>query len=157
MAGRGPAPKDPAKRARRNKDAIPTTVLPFKAAPQPKLPQPPRWLGAWPAQTRKWWERWGESPQAALFSAVDWDFLVDTALIHAQVWKGDTDKLGELRLRVAKFGATMEDRARLRIQFAQADDADGGKGAPGASSEPTSARERYGDLVVFPGGRASGS
>ena len=30
----------------------------------------------------------------------------------------------ELRLRVAKFGATPEDRARLRIQFAQADEAD---------------------------------
>ena len=33
---------------------------------------------------------------------------------------------GELRLRVAKFGATPEDRARLRITFAVADSAEAG-------------------------------
>jgi hypothetical protein len=32
--------------------------------------------------------------------------------------------LAELRLRVAKMGATSEDRARLRITYAQADEAE---------------------------------
>lgn len=39
-------------------------------------------------------------------------------------WAGDTKLAGELRLRVAKFGATPEDRARLKIQFAAADEAE---------------------------------
>lgn len=68
---------------------------------------------------------WGESAQAELFSSTDWDFLIDTALLHQTLWNyGDLSVLPELRLRVAKFGATLEDRARLRIQFAEADEAD---------------------------------
>jgi hypothetical protein len=41
----------------------------------------------------------------------------------------------------------MEDRARLRMQFAAADEADSKRPAPGAN-----ARARYGDLRVLPGG-----
>jgi hypothetical protein len=37
---------------------------------------------------------------------------------------GDKAVAPELRLRVAKFGATPEDRARLRITFAAADEAE---------------------------------
>lgn len=145
MAGFGPAPKDPRRRARSNSDPIPTTVLRFEPAEQPPLPHPPEWLGAWPAQTRRWWEMWGDSPQAEHLTGTDWDFLMDTAVLHAQVWgEGKVTLLPELRLRVAKFGATMEDRARLRMQFAQADDADA-KRIVVASS-----RERYGDLRSLP-------
>ncbi|RTE50434.1 hypothetical protein EKN07_04170 [Actinobaculum sp. 352] len=65
---------------------------------------------------------WRRSPLAPSFSEMDWAFLLDTALLHQQLWaSGDTRVLPELRLRVAKFGATPEDRARLRVQFAQAD------------------------------------
>jgi hypothetical protein len=65
--------------------------------------------------------------------------LLDTAVIHGLFWRGDVKLAGELRLRIAKHGATQEDRARLRITFAAADVADekrsGGYG---------SARERRG-------------
>lgn len=67
---------------------------------------------------------WGASPLAPEFTANDWSELLDTAVIHSAFWAGDMKLAGELRLRVAKFGATPEDRARLRIQFAQADEAD---------------------------------
>lgn len=67
--------------------------------------------------TLAWWETWRSSPQAQAFTETDWDFLVDTALLHARFWKGDEKVAGELRLRVAKFGATPEDRARLRMQI----------------------------------------
>lgn len=49
MAGVGPAPKDPNKRARRNKDGVPSMVLPFIRAEQPPLPR----MGSkfrWPAR-----------------------------------------------------------------------------------------------------------
>lgn len=143
MAGHGPAPKDPRRRARVNADPIPTTLLRSEAAAQPPLPRAPNWLGPWPAQTRRWWAVWGASPQAEHFSSTDWDFLLDTALLHATVWAGEVKQLPELRLRVAKLGATMEDRARLRMQFAQADELDA-KRPPSSSS-----RERFGDLRVM--------
>ena len=82
----------------------------------------------WPTRTVQWWAMWGSSPLAAEFTATDWSELLDTALIHARHWSGDKRAATELRLRVAKFGATPEDRARLRITFAQADDADEKRG-----------------------------
>lgn len=135
----GPPPKDPTTRARRNRDALPVTILvpPTRPAPQPSLPRGVKWSSA----TRAWWKRWSVSPQAATFTTTDWDFLLDTALLHNAVWdKGELKHLPELRLRVSKFGATTEDRARLRMIFA----------APASPVPPprASARERYGDLRV---------
>jgi hypothetical protein len=78
----------------------------------------------WPARTLEWWQMWADSPLADDFTSTDWSELLDTAVLHARLWLGQTTVAPELRLRVAKFGATPEDRARLRIVFAQADDAD---------------------------------
>lgn len=148
MAGRGPAPKPAASRARRN--AVPATAtLTFTPAAQPDLH-----AGfPWPEQTREWWARWGRCPQASMFSETDWDFLADTALLHATVWgsaqdavahggKLDLSQVAELRLRVAKLGATVEDRQRLRIEFAE-------PGDPEISTRPAGhAREMYKSLRV---------
>jgi hypothetical protein len=144
MGGRGPLAKSDDRRARRNKPTQPHTVLEFVPAEQPPLPE----NFPWPARTREWWATWGECPQAALFSETDWEFLLDTALLHAQTWasaeaavrglgKMDTSLLPELRLRVAKLAATMEDRVRLRIMFAMADERDAARDGsePAASSE----------------------
>ena len=113
MAGRGPAPKDPEQRRRRNADPVPTKVVrPDDELRGPELPD-----GVdWPAQTLAWWQTWRSSPQAQSFTTTDWGFLLDTALLHAELWSGNASVASELRLRVAKFGATPEDRARLRIQ-----------------------------------------
>lgn len=126
MAGRGPAPganpnsKPDHARARRNKPAGPELrVIHTEAAPQPPLP-----AGDWHPQTIEWWAMWRDSPLAPEFTANDWSELLDTAVIHSGFWAGDMKLAAELRQRVAKFGATPEDRARLRIQFAQADEAD---------------------------------
>lgn len=119
MAGRGPAPKDPEKRRRRNADSVPTTVLSDDG--EVRGPELPGGI-TWPMVTLAWWETWRSSPQATSFTQTDWDFLVDTALLHARFWEGDAKVAGELRLRVAKFGATPEDRARLRMQVGKPDD-----------------------------------
>jgi hypothetical protein len=78
----------------------------------------------WPAPTRSWWETWRGSAQASTFTATDWDFLLDTALLHARFWMGDQSVAAELRLRVAKFGATPEDRMRLRLSIGEPEKAD---------------------------------
>jgi hypothetical protein len=120
MAGRGPAPKDPSRRARANHDPIPQTILKFVPGEQPFLPADHDWHD----QTVVWWRMWGESEIAKTFTAADWQFLLDTARLHTAFWNGALGAAPELRQRVAKFGATPEDRARLRIFFASADRGD---------------------------------
>lgn len=113
MAGHGPAPKDPATRRRRNVTPPPTLVAADAVVRGPDLPEDGY---DWPEQTRRWWDTWRLSPQAQTLTDTDWDFLLDTALLHAELWAGNAAVASELRLRVAKFGATPEDRLRLRMQ-----------------------------------------
>lgn len=140
MAGRGPAPKPAGRRVRRNSDPIPSKVIPFHRGTQPELPEVQPSGDPWPAATVDWWRRWGESALADGFTATDWDFLLDTALLHARLWSGDASAASELRLRVSKLGATAEDRARLRIVFA---DADTKEARAGERKKAPSARDRY--------------
>lgn len=73
----------------------------------------------WPDATRTWWLTWREAPQSRTFTATDWSFLLDTAVLHAEFWLGDRSVASELRLRSAKFGATPEDRARLKFEIGE--------------------------------------
>jgi hypothetical protein len=117
MGGRGPAPKESHSRARdtKRRAAPVVSVVPDAVVRGPELPE----THEWPDQTRAWWQHWRESPQAAIFIDTDWSFLLDTALLHAELWLGDRSVAGELRLRVAKFGATAEDRRRLRLAVSE--------------------------------------
>jgi hypothetical protein len=112
MPGRGPAPKPPDQRRRRNITVAPVVVAADGEKHGPELPEG----YDWPQETLDWWDTWRRSAQAATFTGTDWSFLTDTALLHADFHLGDRRVAGELRLRVAKFGATPEDRARLRIE-----------------------------------------
>lgn len=95
----------------------------------------------WHVRTQAWWATWRRSPQAQTFTTTDWDFLIDTALMHHTMWsKGRWEFASELRLRAAKFGATPEDRLRLRMQVEIPGDE---KPKPTAKSKPGG---RYGHL-----------
>ncbi|MBS3177742.1 MULTISPECIES: hypothetical protein [unclassified Pseudoclavibacter] len=87
----------------------------------------------WHPMTRRWWNHWRRSPQASrMLSQPDWDFLLDTALMHHVMWeKKRWEFASEIRLRVAKFGATPEDRLRLRqeIDIPETTPAGDGEGA----------------------------
>ncbi len=133
MAGKGPPPKDVEQLAghgRAKARSAGAQVFAAGAVRQPPLPvlyvpgnggKKVRFV--WPAATKRWWANWGAEPMAKRFRTTDWDFLMDTALIHSRVWgDGDLSMMGELRLRVAKMGATAEDRARLKITYAPEDD-----------------------------------
>lgn len=136
MAGRGPAPKDPAKRRRRNATPPTTVVVPDDELRGPDLPAGVEWH----EMTREWWDTWRRSAQAQTMTATDWSFLRDTALMHDAMWsKGQWTLAAEVRLRVAKFGATPEDRARLRIQVDQ-------PVKPTPPAEPQQAGGRYAHL-----------
>lgn len=143
MAGQGPAPKPAGRRARTNKDDKPQIVLGrFVPMCAPPLPDDIDWH----PRTRNWWELWGASSQAETFTATDWSFLLDTALMHHAMWsKGQWTLAAEVRLRVAKFGATPEDRARLRMVYADADEKDSKRASRLAGS-----REKYAALRAVP-------
>ena len=116
MAGRGPAPKGTRSRVRDQKrDEAQLTVLP-ESVDEIRGPELPEGF-EWPPATVTWWETWRRSPQAQTFTDTDWSFLMDTAVMHAEFWLGNRALAAELRLRVAKFGATPEDRARLRLSI----------------------------------------
>lgn len=122
MAGRGPARTG--KAVRRNKAPATVTVKAPTKKYGWKLPEgvlrdkegdPVDWHPA----TKKWWNAWRSSPQATrMLTEPDWQFLLDTALMHHQMWQnGRWDFASEVRLRVAKFGATPEDRLRLHLEI----------------------------------------
>lgn len=122
MPGRGFAPRDPSQLRRRNKVPPVTVLVADGTVRGPELPDG----FEWPEATVKWWQTWRTSAQAQKFTETDWSFLLDTAVLHADFWLGDYSVAAELRLRAAKFGATPEDRARLRFAI----------GDPGAPAAP---------------------
>jgi len=77
----------------------------------------------WNPRTKAWWLNWRKSAQSQTMTDSDWDFLLDTALMHHAMWeKGQWTLAAEVRLRVAKFGATPEDRMRLKFQIDDPDE-----------------------------------
>lgn len=134
MAGRGPAPKQNAQR--RNKENKVRSVVKYDGAirgfelPDAREVLPPAYErdadGAWvPVEQNEWhpmtvrmWESFRSSPMAvAMATEVDWAYLLDTMLMHHSMWtKGSFDMAAEVRQRLAKFGATNEDRMRLRME-----------------------------------------
>jgi hypothetical protein len=142
MAGRGFPPKPAERRAGKSKDPHQTRTLANDPVAQPPLTEGIDWH----PRTREWWAMWGASPLAADFSATDWSELLDTAMLHTAFWSGELKHAAELRLRAAKFGATPEDRQRLRIVYADADEKDAKRPA-GVSA---SSRQRYGALKALP-------
>lgn len=129
MAGRGPAPKDPSKRRRRNATDPETVIVNDGELRGPELPE-----GVlpgdeeWHPMTVNWWHTWRVSPMAVGFLDTDWAFLLDAALMHHTAWtKGKWEFLSEVRMRSAKFGATPEDRARLKLKV---DEPTGGRQTP---------------------------
>lgn len=145
MAGVGPAPKDPEKRTRRNATVPQTEVTPDDELRGPDLPGDALDEDElWHPRTLAWWDTWRRSAQAQTFQPTDWDFLLDTALMHHTMWaKKRWEFAAELRLRAGKFGATPEDRARLRLKVTEPE-----KPKPG--ERPAEPGGRYGHLRVAP-------
>lgn len=78
----------------------------------------------WSDRTKEWWKTWRRSEIAAIFEPSDWESLLETAVLHNMYWSGDLDNrymvstAAEIRRRVAAYGATYEDRLKLRLKFA---------------------------------------
>jgi len=146
MAGRGFAPKATRSRARdtKRRDAEMHRVEDDDELRGPLLPE-----GVlpddedWHPRTRQWWDTWRASAQAQVFIDTDWDFLLDTALLHHVMWtKGRWEFASEVRLRAAKYGATPEDRMRLKLQIDTPAD------KPAVAETPRSTSDRRKNLRI---------
>ena len=113
MAGiPGPPPKPANKRQRRNKDVMETRVVQAVPVTQPPLPDDV----PWPPQTLQWWRALGELPQAAEFNAVQWDHLMMTALIHADIWgNGNTRAIPDFQKAMSEYPILPAAMLRLRV------------------------------------------
>lgn len=116
MAGKGFAPKNQAD----------VKTINYTPSAQPNLPATMPDGSPWPDETVAFWDALAEYPLSATWTLLEWLYHLDTAVLHGEFWlTGKATYASELRLRLAKIGATAEDRARLRIAFANADEAEG--------------------------------
>jgi len=147
MAGRGPAPKDPEKRIRRNA-APDVTDIPktARARRAPKLP-PKDGDETWHPATVRWYQVWRRSPQASTFTTTDWQRLHMMApLVDEYFHEPKTALLAEIRLNEAKLGATPEDRQRLKVRIVEEEE-------PQVDRGPSSRERKDPRLALIAGGK----
>lgn len=111
MGSRGQVPKENAVRRNKHESAVEISA---ETQPGRELP---RGLGISSAGAKRFWKTWSESPQSATWIETDWIELEITTKLVDALYQGDLKQAGEIRQRVAKWGATNEDRARLRMKF----------------------------------------
>lgn len=59
----------------------------------------------WGDRTAAWWESLDSIPGTDAWTAADWQYAMDTALVHRAVWQdGDLTQLKELRMREQSMG-----------------------------------------------------
>lgn len=129
MAGHGPPPKDPTKRARRNADPIAQRVFIAAPADQPALTEllgqtNPLTALDWHPATSLFWQQLAEFPTTSSLQAAQWSSLARAIMIDDAMLSGDTKLAGESRLRLSKYGIDPDDLARLRVQIVAADEAE---------------------------------
>ena len=75
---------------------------------KPKLPEDI----PFPEETVKWFNDWRNSPRSDDWDELQWQYLIDTALVHSAVWGSqDFSMLGELHKRLSYMGLTFEPQA----------------------------------------------
>lgn len=78
-------------------------------------PELPAGIIDWPQQTLDFWETLRTDAAASTWSPLDWRYLQDVALLHADLWSGNPKVAAEIRLRLSQFGVTPDARQRMRL------------------------------------------
>ena len=149
MAGRGPAPKDPRKRARTNEGPVPFRIVPVTPTGQPTLEHlmgetNPLTNAPWSRPTLLLWDQLKDFPTTATLLPAQWSSLARAFMLDDALISGDAKMATEARLRIQKYGIDPDDLTRLRVQIVAADEAE---------SKPVakpSSRARRGGLKALP-------
>ncbi|MGW1867938.1 phage terminase small subunit [Streptomyces mauvecolor] len=112
---RGPAPNPNARR--RNTDhALGEHGLSHGSGEGRALPKA---LAIETGGAKRFWRTWASAPQTEHWLETDWAELELTTRLVDAFYQGNVRLAGEIRQRVGRWGATTEDRARLRMNFDQ--------------------------------------
>lgn len=114
LAGRPPS-DNPRNRNAKTYEWSPVPNTPYDG-PSPDLP-PKGGRQRWHRETLAWWQAVRRMPHCRLWTATDWRFAIETAVLVEEFWRGEVARAAELRLRAAKLGLTHEDRLKLRIRY----------------------------------------
>ena len=118
MAGKGPAPKAPEDRRRRNAPAAGEWIdLPgeLTSAVLPALPARGKGTGSWSARTRAAWKSWRADPVTSQYGPADVQLALDLAWLYEQWVREPMASLaGEIRQRQDALGLTPKGRQSLR-------------------------------------------
>lgn len=124
------------------KPAWETTFLPRRDGTLigPELPA----CQEWRQETRDWYELWRRHEIAPFLEPSDWSHLQSTALLVDLFWSEDVKPgtkvtlWAEIRRCQASYGATVQDRLKLRMRFVDSE--------PQKGSEPPK-KVDYSDLL----------
>lgn len=156
---RGPSPKDPRVRQRKNVPA--TSALldhlldqdePATAVARPELPEREETERAWHRRTVAWWASVWSSPMARRYLDADVHGLLMAAELVDQFWYKPTASLAaELRRQLEQFGLSVMSRRRLDWRIRDEPPAE----APAAKQAPARRRvdPREAAFRVLDGGR----
>ena len=123
---RGPLPKNPKTRQRRNRESTRATFEDDGNARPKRAPELPRSM-TWHPMTKAWWKHVWNSPMSEEYLWVDVDGLFRLAPLVNNFWmQGGTDaKLAEsISRQGAMFGLTPMDRRRLQWEVARGEEAE---------------------------------
>jgi hypothetical protein len=141
---RGRVPQDVLSRPRdtRRREAETVTVSDTGQLAGPELPSGVLTTDeAWHPRTVAFWEELRKHPLMQNEPGLSWQYAIDIARLHHQMWQHDQFQLAaEIRLRVAKFALTPEDRQRLKVRIAQP--VNPAPSGPGSVSDIASRRDR---------------
>lgn len=128
MAGRKPADRPT---VTRHKPTVDWTEVPNEpyAGERPELPStytvmtPRGELQEFPIERRTidWWAAVSTMPHCVLWTPSDWQFCIDTAIVHANASTGKAAAMAELRQREKIMGTTVDARRDLRIRYIDAE------------------------------------
>jgi len=126
MAGRKPADRPTVTRHKPTVDWTEVENVPYEGE-KPELPavrmvmNPKGELQEWPIEqrTHDWWMAVSTMPHCVLWSKSDWQFALDTAMVHADAAHGKTTAMAELRMREKIMGTTVDARRDLRIRYVE--------------------------------------
>ena len=150
MAGRGPAPKDPDERARTNAPERGEwrTLPPLTKPVLPTLPKRSRGEGPWSPRTRAAWSSWRKDSVTQVYGPAEISMALEAIYLHEEMVRDPKPtRSAELRQWLDRLGLSLKGKRDLRFRIAETEV----KSAP-KPPKRSSSRERFGDLVVLPGG-----
>lgn len=106
-----PPRKRPEARAGRHQPRSPDRTVEGREVAAPELPE--RYRGN--TDVESWWTTWVESPQATQFESTDWLSLIEALPLVEALFAGELKWAAEVRIRTARLGATLADRAKAGI------------------------------------------